>query len=154
MTLRRKMTLQIGAMIAGVLAVCLAAVWGVRGLRGEYGAASAGYRELREVYEVAAHVDKARALLAVGQRALASAEIDRATAKLDVVMAHGGGGGESILRGSPDGPRLAGAFRDAIRHAAAELRLPPDEAFHGEPEAANEALGRATGGAAAIAMTI
>src|SRR5215471_13964449 len=116
MTLRRKMTLQIAATLAGLLLVCAAALWGVRGLRGDYGIASAGYRELREMYEVASHVAAARTQLNVGDRAAAAAEIDRALAKLDMALAHESSG--SALRRSPDGPRLIASFRDSIKGAA------------------------------------
>src|SRR2546423_661133 len=153
MTLRRKMTMQIAAMIAGLLTVCAAALWGVRGLRGDYGIASAGYRELREMYEVASHVAAARTQLAVNDRAAAATEIDRALAKLDVALAHEGAG--SALQRSTDGPRLVGSFRDSIKAAAALLRLPSnDEAFHSTPAAANDAIGQAFGAVTAIAMDI
>ena len=98
MTLRRKMTFQIGAMIAGLLLVCAAVLWGVRGLRGDYGIASAGYRELREMYEVAAHVAAARTRLGASDRPAAADEIERALAKLDVAATHEGADARSALQ--------------------------------------------------------
>ena len=119
MTLRRKMSFQIGAMMIGLLLVCAAALWGVSGLRSDFGIALLGNRELREMYEVAAHVDKARTLLAVGNRDLAATEIDRALTKWDLAISRETSG--SALRQSEDGPRLAAAFRDAIKRAQASF---------------------------------
>ena len=152
MTLRRKMTFQTGAMIAGLLLACGAALWGVNGLRGDLGLAASGYRELREVYEVAAHVSTARALMSVDSPAAAAVEIDRAAARLDLAVSHESEG--SALLRSPDGARLAAAFGESIREARTLLRLPADDAFHSGPAAAREAVNRAFGQAAAIALSI
>ena len=69
MTLRRKMTIQIGAMIAGLLLVSAAALWGLNGLRSDFGNASAGYRELRGMYEIGSHIATAKASLRGGHAA-------------------------------------------------------------------------------------
>src|SRR5258706_15685108 len=153
MTLRRKMTLQIGAMLIGLLLVSAAALWGLNGLRSDFGIASAGYRELREMYEAASHVATARTLLLAGDRELAAREINVALTKLEGAPSRD----ESLsaLRLSPDGPRLVTAFRDSIRQAAAQLKLPPDDqAFHSSQAAANDAINQSLGQMTAIAMSI
>src|SRR5690349_14748536 len=63
MTLRRKMTLQIGAMLVALLLVGAAAVWGLNGLRQDYGVALEGYQRLRQVYEASSHLKTAQRLL-------------------------------------------------------------------------------------------
>jgi signal transduction histidine kinase len=153
MTLRRKMTFQIAAMIVGLLLVCAAGLWGVRGLRSDFGIATSGYRELREMYEVASHVASARTLLGVNDRAAAAIEIDRALTKLELAVSREDSG--SALRQSVDGPRLSAAFRESIQQAAAQLRLPAgEEAFHAGPASANDAINRAFGEATAVALAI
>ena len=64
MTLRRKMGLQIAAMIVGLLLVSGASLWGLNGLQEDYGDALRGYAELRRVFEAGAELTTARALLA------------------------------------------------------------------------------------------
>ena len=153
MTLRRKMSMQISAMILGLMLACAAALWGVGGLRSDFGIASSGYRELREMFEAASHVDKARALLGLGNRDSARMEIDRALAKLDVALSHQHAG--SALRQSPEGPRLGPAFRDAIKQAETLLRLPEgDDAFHADTASANQAIQHAYAIAVSIAGAI
>jgi signal transduction histidine kinase len=63
MTLRRKMGLQITSMIVGLLLISGASLWGLNGLRQDYGAAVAGYQELRQIFEVGSNVAISRALL-------------------------------------------------------------------------------------------
>jgi signal transduction histidine kinase len=143
MTLRRKMTLQIAATLAGLLLVCAAALWGVSGLRADYSTASAGYRELREMYEVASHVAAARTHLQASDADSAANELHRAQAKLDVALGHEGAG-PSALRQSAEGVRLAAAYRDAIKSALAHLN----------DADADAALSSALGSAAAIGLEI
>src|SRR5688500_11052573 len=64
MTLRRKMGLQIAAMIVGLLLVSGASLWGLNGLQEDYGAALRGYAELRRIFEAGAELKTARTLLA------------------------------------------------------------------------------------------
>ena len=153
MTLRRKMSLQIGAMIVGLLRVCAASLWGVRGLRSNLRIASTGYRELREMYEVASHISAARTLLRLGERTLAATEIDRAHTKLEVALSRVQAG--SVLKEAPDGLRLATEFRDSIKRAELQLKLPAgDESFHSDTESANESINQAFGAVTAIAIAI
>src|SRR5579872_4047388 len=124
MSLRRKMTLQIAAMIVGLLLISAAALWGLNGLHQDYGLALAGYRELREVYgEVGSHLATARELLsaAPGDRARAAEQIELASQKFDLFQAD--------RRGDPDDdPRDDQAeadLRAALTTAATQLRTPP-----------------------------
>ncbi len=63
MTLRRKITLQLSAMLLGLLLVSAAALWGLNGLHQDYGVALEGYQRLRQVYEAASHLRLAQRLL-------------------------------------------------------------------------------------------
>jgi hypothetical protein len=74
------MTLQIGAMIVGLLLVSLASLWGLNGLRQDYGLALSGYQELRHVYDVGWHVAMAETILAAdpSDRAAAFRQVERA----------------------------------------------------------------------------
>lgn len=64
MTLRRKMGLQITAMIVGLFLISGASLWGLNGLRQNYGQAVDGYQELRQIFEVGAEVNIAKMQLA------------------------------------------------------------------------------------------
>ena len=151
MTLRRKMTFQICAMMVGLLLVCAAALRGVQELRSDFGIAAIGNRELREIYEVAAHVDKARTLLTLRQRDLAAAEIDRALAKLDLSTSRENSG--SALLQSQDGAQLIRKFHDAIKQTAMQLQLPEgDDSF--SAGSSNDAITQTYGVAIEIAQAI
>jgi two-component system NtrC family sensor kinase len=63
MTLRRKMAVQIAAMIVGLLLVSAASLWGLNALYAGYGLAWEEYQELRYVNEVRTHLQMARTLL-------------------------------------------------------------------------------------------
>src|SRR5258708_17851127 len=153
MTLRRKMSLQIGAMLVGVLLVSAAALWGLNGLRSDFGVASAGYRDLREMYEVASHVATSRTLISSGDRQTAARELDTALTKLDLAISRGGSA--PTLLGAPDNTRLLSAFQASIHEAAAQLKLPEnDPTFHSSQAAAIEAINRSLGQVTAIALTI
>lgn len=77
------MAYQIAAMIVGLLLVSGAALWGMRGLRQDYGAAVRGYEELRNVYTVGAHLETAKTLLGLQtpDRLRAAAEVAGATTR-------------------------------------------------------------------------
>src|SRR5438874_9183768 len=83
MSLRRKMSFQIAAMIVGLLLISAASLWGLNGLQADYGVALIGYRELREVYgQVGSHLATARTLLS-------TAHPDRDAAAHEVEIAAG-----------------------------------------------------------------
>src|SRR3954469_4113213 len=63
MTLRRKISIQIGATIVGLLLVSGASLWGIDALRQDYGVALEGYQRLRQVYVAGAHLSTAQRLL-------------------------------------------------------------------------------------------
>src|SRR5437868_9215552 len=63
MTLRRKMAIQIAAMIVGLLLVSAASLWGLNALYAGYGQAWKGYEQLRFVIEVRTHLQVANSLL-------------------------------------------------------------------------------------------
>src|SRR5690349_18560182 len=63
MTLRRKMTCQIAAMIVALLLVSGAALSGLNALHQDYGVALEGYQRLRQVYEAGARLATAQRLL-------------------------------------------------------------------------------------------
>ena len=64
MLLRRKMSLQIAATIVSLLLTIGASLWGLNGLREDYGLALTGYNDLRRVFEAGSHLATARTLLA------------------------------------------------------------------------------------------
>src|SRR4051794_22989663 len=63
MTLRRKISLQIGATLVGLLLVSGASLWGIDALRQDYGVALEGYQRLRQVYVVGTHLSTAHRML-------------------------------------------------------------------------------------------
>jgi signal transduction histidine kinase len=65
MTLRRKMAVQIAAMIVGLMLVSAASLWGLNALYAGYGLAWAEYQQLRYVNDVRTHLQVAEGLLAV-----------------------------------------------------------------------------------------
>ncbi len=151
MTLRRKMSLQITAMIGGLLLVVAAALGGMRGLRMDLGRASAGYRELRDRYEVGFHVATAKTLMQDDTPDLprVGAEIDAALTKLDLLDAH------AASVAAPDEPRrLDQSLRGSLKAARAALSVPRDPAFGAGDEAAIDALNRALAQIAAGSMAI
>lgn len=147
MSLRRKMTLQIAAMVGGLLLVIAAALWGLNGLRGDFGVATSGYRQLRDVYEVASHVATAKTLLTAGARDRAAQEVDRALTRLDVFLSHQAEQGSGALTVGP-------SLRHAIEQADAALRLPPDEAFHSSTRSQLDALDGVLGQVARFALDV
>ena len=56
MTLRRKMAIQIGAMLCAIGLLAGASIWGLLGLQRDLGSAITSYDELRELFEVGDHV--------------------------------------------------------------------------------------------------
>lgn len=118
MSLRRKMTLQILAMIAGLLVVGGAALWGLRAVREDYTEAAEGYRQLRQVFEAGSHLATARAMLKSQPpvRADARRQVELADERLDLFI------------DDPSSKTLAGlpAVRDAMGQAQAQLRRRPE----------------------------
>ena len=65
MTLRRKMAVQIAAMIVGLMLVSAASLWGLNALYAGYGQAWEEYKQLRYVNDVRTHLEVADGLLRV-----------------------------------------------------------------------------------------
>ncbi len=86
MTLRRRMAIHTAALIIAPLLIGAASLRGLLGLREDFGIALQGNVELRRVYEYAAHIATARALLnaRVPDQQLAHDEIRRAAATLQL----------------------------------------------------------------------
>jgi two-component system, NtrC family, sensor kinase len=89
MTLRRKMGLQISAMIVGLLLVSVSGLWGLNGLQTDYGLALAGYDYARGGYEVGTHLASAKMMLRLSppQRGLAQHEVETAAEKFRMMQA-------------------------------------------------------------------
>ncbi len=114
MTLRRKMGLQIGAMIVGLLLTVAASLWGLNGLRQDYGLALEGYQELRQLYEVGSQLAIARSLLASGHadRSAARARVENAAEKYRLL---------ATTNGKSDTP-----IESALQAAVRQLQTPPE----------------------------
>jgi len=86
MTLRRKMAVQIGAMVCAIGLLAGASIWGLFGLQRDLGSALTGYEDLRQIFEVGSHIRTAQALLSLEQpdRHQAMREIQLATNKLSL----------------------------------------------------------------------
>jgi signal transduction histidine kinase len=67
MTLRRKMAIQIGAMLCAIGLLAGASIWGLLGLQRDLGSAITSYDELRQLFEIGSHIRTAQTLLALEQ---------------------------------------------------------------------------------------
>ena len=97
MSLRRKMGLQIAAIIVGMLLIGAAALWGFNGLRADYTTALHGYLQLHSSYDIGTHLATADAVLQPGHvdRALALQEVQQAIWICKIVRWGGGTGSPS-----------------------------------------------------------
>jgi signal transduction histidine kinase len=122
MTLRRQMAYQIAAMIAALLLISAASLWGLDALHQDFGSAIAGYRQLRHVYEIGSHITTAQTLLRLSrpedQRALT--ELQSALTRLDLYAAESADlrNLQSPLRQAADQLRAAIANHPAAEPAA------------------------------------
>src|SRR5882762_9555834 len=84
MTLRRKMAIQIGAMLCAIGLLAGASFWGLLGLQRDLGSAITSYDELRQLFEVGSRIRTAQTLLALEQpdRHAAMREIQHANTTL------------------------------------------------------------------------
>jgi two-component system, NtrC family, sensor kinase len=103
-SLRRRLAIQIGLMVVGLLLLSMAAFAGINALHHDFGDALRGYQQLREVYEIGSNVTTARAALRAEpvDTSTAHAAIEAAMLKLDA---------------SPTGfddPSLRASLKDAI----------------------------------------
>src|SRR3954462_11613573 len=90
MTLRRKMAIQVGAMLCAIGLLAGASIWGLLGLQRDLGSALTGYDELRQLFEVGSHIRTAQTLLALvhPDRHQAMREIQSATTILSLSQHH------------------------------------------------------------------
>ncbi len=132
-SLRRRMALQIGLMIAASLMIALGALWGIRGLGQDFGAASEGYRALRAAYEIGSRVELARALLDADRASVDRPlmEVMRAEASLragdgaappalEAAVAEAVGRLKAMDRGALDARALSDTRR-ALNHVLSEV---------------------------------
>jgi signal transduction histidine kinase len=127
MTLRRKMGLQITAMIVGLLLVSGASLVGIKGMQEDYGAALEGVQQLRQAYEVASYLGIAKATLQGSAAPNATAAIDQVQSAITKFEANGPWPGE--------GTASYGEIRHEMHEAMSALRL--WEQFGGSPESAS-----------------
>ena len=123
MSLRRRLLLQITAMLLGAVGISAAALWGINGLQQDYGVALAGYSELRQMYgSVGSRLAIAAEMLRADppNRERAADELRNATDQFDL-----------FTSGVGDGPNRAihdeaaeREIRDALLTAALQLRQP------------------------------
>src|SRR5579864_8244748 len=107
MSLRRKMTLQIGAMIVGLLLVSAAPLWGLNALHQDYGLALAKYQELRKLFgDVGLHLKLAQERLI--NRSDAAEQIELALRKFDLSAA------PNRDEGDPDDRKAESAMRASL----------------------------------------
>jgi signal transduction histidine kinase len=126
MTLRRKMGLQITAMIVGLLLISGASLVGLNGMQEDYGAALQGIQQLRQTYEVASHLGIAKATLQESARPNAPAAVNQVQRAMTKFEATGPWPGEGAASYEKIGHEL--------HEAMAALRLWQD--VGGSPEAA------------------
>jgi signal transduction histidine kinase len=155
MTLRRKMTLQIGAMLVALLLVGAAAVWGLNGLRQDYGVALEGYQRLRQLYEASSHLKTAQRLLRMHAQTLGVAreEVSAAAMSFDQPPAPPGAGWDV------EDVAADAAVRSALRELAVRLHAPqpdgvaPEQVAAEAVDAINDVLARIPTLAAGIRRT-
>lgn len=126
MTLRRKMGLQITAMIVGLLLISGASLLGLKGMQEDYSAALEGVQQLRQSYDAGSNLSAARTLLQESARLNALSAIDQVQRALTKFEAGGPWPGE--------GAASYEKIHRGIREAMAELRLWQD--MGGSPQRA------------------
>src|SRR4051812_48332162 len=122
MTLRRKMTCQIAAMIVALLLVSGAALSGLNALHQDYGVALEGYQRLRQVYEAGARLATAQRLLRMPHPQtlrLARDEVSAADQGFGQIPPPPAEWGEAVVRADA-------AVRSGLRELAAQVRSPPE----------------------------
>src|SRR5579862_4534992 len=134
MSLRRKLVYQIAALMCCLLLVGAAALWGLSGLRSDFGAALAGYQRLRTLYQIGAHVETARTLVDIKppQTDPARLELRKAMEIFEVEFPRDPGADEQALHGAIrlaiDSPDIAGSL-DAIYQPLVDLDVSSRQAI-------------------------
>jgi len=131
MTLRRKMAVQIAAMIVGLLLVSAASLWGLNALYGGYRLTWEQYQELRYVNEVRTHLETADILLrlpepqredALGALLSAQLKLDYARDAGAAATAPSGLPLPSVLRSSASGEASGDPYAGQKAEILADLR--------------------------------
>jgi len=114
------MFLQIAATIVGLLLTIAASLWGINGLRQDYGLALSGYGDLRRVFETGSHLATARTLLTqtTPDRAGALREVRTAAGMFQMKRPATEQGGATLELSS------AAAVKSAIEGAVEHLAAP------------------------------
>jgi len=143
------MLLQIAATILGLLLTIGASLWGLNGLRQDYGLALTGYSDLRGVFEAGSHLATARTLLVppVVDRGRALAEVQTAADMFEIFDAARTHGNQPLSLS-----KLA-AVNAASRAAAAQLAAPAGDR-EADVDAVAQAMGRVGDLAAEIRQRI
>ena len=136
MTLRRKMGLQISAIIVGLLLVSATGFWGLNGLRADYGLALEGYDYVRRGYEVGAHLATARTMLQLDppQRSMALSEVQTAAAKFELMRSGVSGSPAGVLR---ETSRDLDALHQDLLSAEQQMQKSGDHGIDGDALAAD-----------------
>jgi signal transduction histidine kinase len=130
------MFLQIAATIVGLLLTIAASLWGINGLRQDYGLALGGYGDLRRVFETGSHLATARTLLTqtTPDRDGALREVRLAAGMFQMKRPATEQGGATLELST------AAAVKSAIDSAAQHLAAPAGD--EGDVESVAQALGR------------
>ena len=141
MTLRRKMAYQIGGMIVALMLISAAALWGIRSLRQDFGAAIEGHRELGRIYEARRHIATARTLVTVSAHGdvYAMAQVNDALDRFEKFSAADEAAGRAL-----------DTIRAALRRAMDELKLHAVDRSKWDPKALAAPLDEADAGVAAL----
>lgn len=141
------MGLQIGAMIVGLLLTVAASLWGLNGLRQDYGLALQGYQELRQLYEVGSQLAIARSLLSSehADRSAARGKVENAAEKYKLLATTGG--------------QASNGIEAALQAAVRQLRTPPEalseqNVLSADADAVDRAFGELGTKASQIRQTI
>ena len=160
MSLRRKMGLQIAAIIVGMLLIAAAALWGFNGLRADYTLALHGYLQLRSSYDIGTHLATAQAVLQPDHvdRALALQELQQAMWLCNVMRWGGGARAPSPSAFEMDLKKID-ALNDALSDAIDKLGLSAegrkmDDVLATDSQAVQQAMSRVSSVSGDIRKTI
>jgi len=127
MSLRRRLAIQLTAMLLGAIGISAAALWGINGLQQDYGVALAGYSELRQMYgSVGARLAIAAEMLRADppNRDRAGDELRNATDQFDLFTSSDAQGPNHAIHDAA----AERDIREALLAAALQLRrrIPSD----------------------------
>jgi signal transduction histidine kinase len=128
MSIRQKMRLEIAGMIVGLLVVSTAGIWGLDGVRDDYGLVLQGFHQLRQSYDIGAHLGTAQAVLQPRHvnRAVALAEVKEA-AYLSELMRKGIDEGTLARPVLPTNLESISALQASLSRAQLQLAKPAED---------------------------